>query len=95
MSNIIQNLEDITDSKELIEAKPHKFTSIFAYGLIAMLFIALVWSYFGQIDIVTKTTGVIKSVDKTMTVLNEVEGKVTKVNFKEGQRLRKEIHYIK
>lgn len=89
MSNIIQNLEDITDSKELIEAKPHKFTSIFAYGLIAMLFIALVWSYFGQIDIVTKTTGVIKSVDKTMTVLNEVEGKVTKVNFKEGQKVKK------
>ena len=88
MSNIIQNLDDITDSKELIEAKPHKFTSIFAYGLMGMLLVALIWSYFGEIDIVTKTNGVIKSLNKTTSVLNEVEGKITSVNFKEGQEVK-------
>lgn len=88
MRNIIQNLDDITDSKELIESKPHKFTSIFAYGLIGMLIIALIWSYFGEIDIVTKTNGVIKSINKTTSVLNEVEGKITSVNFKEGQEVK-------
>ena len=88
MSNIIQNLSEITDSRELLEAKPHKFTSIFAYGLIGILVIALVWSYFGEIDIVTKTNGVVKSNDNTISVLNEVDGKVIDVNFKEGQTVK-------
>lgn len=88
MSNIIQNLSEITDSREMIEARPHKFTSIFAYGLIALLAIALIWSYFGEIDIVVKTNGVVKSNDKTISVLNEVDGKVDEVNFKEGQSVK-------
>lgn len=85
MSNIIQNLSEITDSRELLEARPHKFTSIFSYGLIAILISALIWSYFGEIDIVTKTNGVVKSNDKTISVLNEVDGKVKEMFFKEGQ----------
>jgi len=89
MNNIIQNLSEITDSREMLEAKPHKFTSIFAYGLIAILIIALIWTYFGEIDIVVKTNGVVKSNDKTISVLNEVDGKVVEVSFKEGQRVKK------
>jgi len=88
MSNVIQNLSEITDSREMLEAKPHKFTSIFAYGLIGILVIALVWSYFGEIDIVTKTNGVVKSNDNTISVLNEVDGKVIDVNFIEGQTVK-------
>ncbi|BCZ44264.1 hypothetical protein psyc5s11_03310 [Clostridium gelidum] len=88
MSNIIQNLSEITDSRELLEARPHKFTSIFSYGLIAILVIALIWSYFGEIDIVVKTNGVVKSNDKTISVLNEVAGKVDEVNFEEGQTVK-------
>ncbi|WP_297420276.1 HlyD family efflux transporter periplasmic adaptor subunit [Clostridium sp.] len=86
--NIVQNLSEITDSREMLEAKPHKFTSIFAYGLIGMLIIALIWSYFGQIDIVVKTDGVVTSNNKTISVLNEVDGKVIDVNFKEGQAVK-------
>ncbi|MBN1038410.1 HlyD family efflux transporter periplasmic adaptor subunit [Clostridium botulinum] len=88
MSNIIQNLSEITDSREMLEARPHKFTSIFAYGLIALLAIALIWSYFGEIDIVVKTNGVVKSNDKTISMLNEVDGKVDEVNFKERQEVK-------
>lgn len=86
--NIIQNLSEITDSREMLEAKPHKFTSIFAYGLIGILAIALIWSYFGEIDIVVKTNGVVRSNDKTISVINEVAGKVQDVNFKEGQMVK-------
>lgn len=87
-SSIVQDLNDITDSRELIEAKPHNFTVILAYVLIGMLGIALIWSYFGEIDIVTKTNGVIKTLNKTTSVVNEVEGKITSVNFKEGQEVK-------
>ena len=86
--NIVQNLSEITDSREMLEAKPHKFTSIFAYGLIAILVIVVIWSYFGEIDIVVKTKGVVKSNDKTISVLNEVAGKVENVNFEEGQAVK-------
>jgi len=88
VSNVIQNLSEITDSREMLEAKPHKFTSIFAYGLIVLLVIALIWSYFGEIDIVVKTNGVVKSNDKTISVVNEVGGKVDEVHFEEGQNVK-------
>ena len=88
MNNVIQNLNEITDSREMLEAKPHKFTSTFAYGLITILVIALTWTYFGEIDIVVKTNGIVKSNDKTISVLNEVDGKVSEVNFKEGQKVK-------
>lgn len=88
MKYIIQDLDEITDSREMLEAKPHRFTSIFTYVLILLLISALTWSYFGKIDIVVKTSGVVKSTDKTVSILNEIEGKVDEVDFKEGQEVQ-------
>lgn len=84
----MQNLSEITDSREMLEAKPHRFTSIFSYGLIAILVITLIWSYFSEIDIVVKMNGVVKSNDKTITVINEVASKVDKVYFEEGKTVK-------
>ena len=88
MSNIIQNLDDITDSREMIEAKPHKFTIMFTYILLLLFSVAVAWSYFGKIDVVITARGIVKPVDKIKPVINEVDGKIKSINFKEGEIIK-------
>ncbi|MDT8717554.1 HlyD family efflux transporter periplasmic adaptor subunit [Clostridium sp. 19966] len=89
MNIVIRNLDEITDSRELLEARPHRFTSTFAYILIAIFISALLWAYFGKIDIVVSTNGVVKSDEKASSVINEVDGKVNNIRFKDGQKVKK------
>lgn len=89
MKIVIRSLDEITDSRELLEARPHKFTSTFAYILIAIFIAALLWAYFGKIDVAVNANGILKSDEKTASVVNEVEGKVNSISFKEGQKVRK------
>ena len=57
MKTYIQDLKDITDSREMLESKPHFFLAWFAYILIGILVVALIWSYFGQIEDYVKAVG--------------------------------------
>lgn len=89
MRVIIRNLDEMSDSREFMEAKSHPFISIFIAILAIVLVGALIWSYFGEIDIVTKANGVVKPNHKISTISNKVAGTVTSVNFKAGQMVKK------
>ncbi|SHH17714.1 HlyD family efflux transporter periplasmic adaptor subunit [Tepidibacter thalassicus] len=89
MKGVIQNINDITDSREMLEAKPHPFTIIFMYILIALLGAALIWSYFGEIDIVVKAKGIVRPNDKISTIKNVVSGKIKTINMKESSFVKK------
>lgn len=89
MREIVQSLGDITDSREILEARPHRFTSIFAYMLIAILLIAIIWSYFGKIDIVVKSKGSVRPNEKISPIINKVGGKVSSSYLEEGKRVSK------
>jgi membrane fusion protein, peptide pheromone/bacteriocin exporter len=88
MKAIIQDIHDITDSRELLEAEPHPFPAFFIYLLLAIVIIALLWCYFGEIDIVIKANGVIRPAQKISTIRNQIAGKVTNVYYENGQRVR-------
>lgn len=89
MKNAIYDLKDITDSKEVLEAKPHPFTTILIYILIALLVISIAWSYFGEIDIVIKSNGVVRPNEKVSKIINKIAGKVESINIQEGQKVKK------
>ncbi|MCB2291445.1 HlyD family efflux transporter periplasmic adaptor subunit [Clostridium sp. CS001] len=89
MKNVIYNLKDITDSKELLEAKPHPFTTMLIYILIAFLVISIAWSYFGEIDIVIKSNGVVRPNEKVSKIINKIPGKVESINIQDGQKVKK------
>ena len=89
MKNVIYNLKDITDSKEILEAKPHPFTTILIYILIALLVISIGWSYFGELDIVIKSNGVVRPNEKVSKIINKISGKVESINIQDGQRVKK------
>ena len=50
----ISNLNDLTDSREILESRPHPFVPLFISILVTLIIGALVWSYFGKLDVVAK-----------------------------------------
>lgn len=83
----INNLNDLTDSREILESKPHPFIPIFITILVALIISILVWSYFGEIDTVAKANGIVRPNEKVHTVQVPILGKVEASYIKEGQRV--------
>ena len=88
MKTYIQDLKDITDSREMLESKPHFFLTWFAYILIGILVVALIWSYFGQIDDYVKVVGTVRPGEKISTIRNMVAGRVDEVYFEQGMKVK-------
>src|SRR5690554_1683684 len=88
MKTYIQDLKDITDSREMLESKPHFFLAWFAYILIGILVVALIWSYFGQIEDYVKAVGTVRPGEKISTIRNMVTGRVDEVYFEQGMKVK-------
>lgn len=95
MNAVIKDIKDMTDSKEMLEAKAHPFVLIFIYMLLSILVIALVWSYFGEIDDYVKANGVVRPTEKISTITNQVTGKIKSINIEKGAEVKAgDILYI-
>ena len=84
----IQDLKDITDSREMLEAKPHFFLTWFAYILTGILIITLIWAYFGEMEDYTKAIGTVRPGERISTIRNTVSGRVDEVYFEQGMRVK-------
>ncbi|NOV00332.1 HlyD family efflux transporter periplasmic adaptor subunit [Paenibacillus sp. LMG 31457] len=89
MSVILRNMKDMTDSRELYEAKAHPVISIFLYILVTLIAVALIWSYFGEIDIVVKGNGVVRPNEKVSSIKSKVNGKISEVHYSAGKKIKK------
>jgi len=95
MKPIILNLNDISDSREVYESKPNPFFAIFIYTITSIIIIALIWMYFGKIDIVVKSEGMLRPNDQIATVINTYGGRLEKVFIRDGDLVREgDILYI-
>lgn len=83
----INNLNDLTDSREILESRPHPFVPLFISILVALIIGALVWSYFGKLDVVAKANGIVRPNEKIHIVQAPIFGKVEEVYIKEGQKV--------
>lgn len=89
MGAIIQDIKDISDSRELLESRPPLVIPIFTGLLIALLIAALLWTYFSEIDIYVKADGIVRPEEKISTIKNKVSGNVENVYYTEGMKVRK------
>lgn len=88
MSAIIRELKDMTDSRELMEAKPHPIVAWFLVILLLLLSGGLAWTWFGEMDITVKANGIVRPNEKVSSVKNKAAGKVETVQYKAGIRVR-------
>lgn len=80
-------INEMTDSREMLEAKPNHFFAVFVYILILILVSALVWSYYGKIDIYIKASGIVRPTEDISLIKNALNGKIETLNFKDGQNI--------
>lgn len=84
MKPILMNINEMSDSKEVYDSKPNIFLTIFIYLILGIIIIALIWMYFGRIDVVVKSDAMIRPNNQVATVANTYSGKLENVNIKDG-----------
>ncbi|MHB9923657.1 HlyD family efflux transporter periplasmic adaptor subunit [Clostridium botulinum] len=89
MKAIIQNIDEIKDSREILESKPHPFTTIFIYILLLIFLSAFTWCWFAEKEIVVNVQGVVRPNENIHKVSNLLGSKVLSVNFKNGGKVEK------
>lgn len=84
MKPILINLNEISDSREVYESKPSIIFTLFIYSILSLFITALLWMYFGRIDIVVKSNGMLRPDDQVATIMNTYSGTLESVNIKDG-----------
>lgn len=86
----IENLDELNDSRQVMEAKPHKFTSIFICILLAAIISSILWACFSEKEVVIKVSGIVKPSEQSYVVSNQVAGEIKSVYMKTGQTVKKD-----
>ncbi len=89
MEPIIQNIEDIKESKELYDKSPSKIYIISIFMFLCFLIILFIWLFYGEIDIVSKGTGIIEANENISTIKSKVAGEIKTWNIEEGKYVEK------
>jgi hypothetical protein len=83
------NLDDISDSVEVLHEKPRKFMVIFVYLLMALLSAVFLYAYFGQIDEYVKASGIVRPSETISEVIIPASGNVIEVNISPGRTIKR------
>lgn len=89
MNPVIIDIQEASLSKEVYDSRPHIFFTVFIYGLLVMVIIALAWTYFGHIDIAVRAQGIIRPHTQMALVVNAVQGEVRDVFFHDGKQVKR------
>ena len=85
----IWELREMSDSREVLSEWPHHFVAWFGYGLIALIAVALIWSFWGHIDYYVRAQGEVRPNEPVSVIRSTVTGRVLETNLSEGQQVRK------
>jgi multidrug resistance efflux pump len=81
MREKVIGFSELTDSREMLEAKPPAIMSLFIYLVLAIFVAAFLWMWFGKIEIVVKAGGVIRPVQNISVVRNIASGEIEELYF--------------
>jgi len=77
--------EDLSDSREMLEAKPPMVLQIFLYLLLVMVITGLVYIRLASLDVVIKAAGVVRPVSTISVIKSLSGGNVGTILFEEDQ----------
>ena len=89
MKPIILDMNEMSDSREVYESRPHPFFVIFIYMLLFMLTVAIIWAACFKLDVVVKGTGLVSSREAASVVTNTYSGAITECYITDGQTVSK------
>ncbi|MGI2732333.1 HlyD family efflux transporter periplasmic adaptor subunit [Bacillus cytotoxicus] len=85
----IYNLDQLTDSVELLEKNPPRFIT----WLLGVLFLTLlgfiIWAYVGKVDIVSKGTAIVQGKSDMSTIRTQIVGVIENISVHSGDEVKK------
>ena len=89
MKHTLIDINELSDSKEVYGQRPNPFISVFIYSILALLLIAVLYSCFGKIEIVSTASGMVRPNEDVSTVSSLLSGRITDVYYTDGQIVQK------
>lgn len=81
--------EFLPAAEEIVESPPSPYGRIVLWSITVLLAIAIMWSYFGKLDIIAPATGRIVPEGSIKTIQPANTGVVTEIKVSEGQKVKK------
>ena len=85
----IDDIENLSVSRQVMESKPNKLMFILLYIIIALIVTFFIWSWFSEKEIVVKVNGVVRPNSEIQAVSNIIQGEVESVKMKNGENVSK------
>ena len=85
----IENLRDITDSREILQSSPKGFSKIMTYIILALLSSIIIWSLFAHKEVSIIASGVVRPASNVNKAASSLAGNVSEINVKDGDRVNK------
>lgn len=85
MKPVIVNMKDLSDSTEVYETKPKRFTVYTIYVITIILVVAVLWMSLSKLEIVVKSNGIFRCDEPIYEVSGEIAGKIESCNVTDGQ----------
>ena len=84
----IEELKDITDSREILQSKPQGFSKYMMYIICAILTAVILWSLVATKEISIKANGSVQASEESTKISSVLNGKVTTNNISEGLKVK-------
>lgn len=85
----IEELKDITDSREILQSKPEGFGKYMIYIVTTLLTLSILWSVFTKKELTLAVTGEIRPVSDKINISNTTPGIVSALYYKDGDKVKK------
>lgn len=86
----IEELKDITDSREIMQSSPKGFSKYMTYIIIALLIMVIVWSLIAHKEVSVRASGVVRPSDEITKISSGIIGNITNLNIKDGDKVKKD-----
>lgn len=86
----IEDLKDITDSREVMESRPKGFSKYMTYIILGLLIIIIIWSIIAKKEVSIRAAGVIRPTEDISKVSSGIAGNITNINIKDGDKVKKD-----
>ncbi|MDS0528090.1 HlyD family secretion protein [Clostridium sp. SHJSY1] len=85
----IQELKDITDSREIMQSSPTGFSKYMTYIILTLLTFVVIWSVFAHKEVSVKATGTVRPRTEVNKLSSNTVGNITELNVKDGDKVKK------
>lgn len=85
----IEDINNLSDSRQVMESKPNKFIIIFIYILLLLILTFFTWAWFSKKEVVVNVSGAVRPNSEIQTISNIAQGEVKSVKMKNGESVSK------